>query len=359
MLPRWITALFRRPARSTRRPPAPRRYRARLEELEGRLVPAFIAVGADAGALPDVRVYDAASKTLIFDFLAFDPTFRGGVRVAVADVDGDRTPDIITAAGPGGAPIVAVYSGVDLHLIAAFDALDIRFADGLFVAAADIEHTGHADIIVGADAGGAPVVEQFSGITFTAVRAFYAYSPAFRGGVHVATGDINGDGTADIITGAGPGGGPHVEAFSGVDNSLLASFMAFDPTFRGGVYVATANFTPTLTPYSDIITGAGPGGAPEVRVWDGVSGALVRDFFADPSGALFFPDGAAFRAGVRVAAVETDASGRPELLVAFGAPHDSTIKVYDFVGLGVGLGLETQFLGLDPGWNAGIFIAGG
>ena len=37
----------------------------------------------------------------------------------------------------------------------------------------------------------------------TEVASFYAFAPAFTGGVSVAAGDVTGDGIADIITAAG------------------------------------------------------------------------------------------------------------------------------------------------------------
>src|SRR5262249_39237627 len=73
--------------------------------------------------------------------------------------------------------------------------------------------------------------------------AIQAFDPSFHGGVRVAIADMNEDRIPDIIVGAGPGGGPHVKIFDGatgqlMTNSPIASLMAFDPSFTGGVYVA-------------------------------------------------------------------------------------------------------------------------
>jgi hypothetical protein len=41
-----------------------------------------------------------------------------------------------------------------------------------------------------------------------------------------------------LITGAGPGGGPHVKIFSDGPPEVLDEFFAYDALFRGGVFVA-------------------------------------------------------------------------------------------------------------------------
>ena len=67
-----------------------------------------IAAGAGTGGSPFIVLYNADGSTR-FGFYAYDTSFRGGVRVATADINGDSVADIITAPGPGGGPHVADF----------------------------------------------------------------------------------------------------------------------------------------------------------------------------------------------------------------------------------------------------------
>src|SRR5205807_6223561 len=91
--------------------------------------PPLVATGTDAGAAPEVRVFTGTS--LLFDFNAYDSSFTAGVRVAVGDVTGDGTPDIITGPGPGGGPDIRVYDGRNASLVLRLQAFDGNFTGGV------------------------------------------------------------------------------------------------------------------------------------------------------------------------------------------------------------------------------------
>jgi hypothetical protein len=303
----------------------------------------YFAVARDAGGEPQVTVYDAQSGSVVFDFLAYAPQFTGGVRVALGDVSGDGVPDIITAAGPGGGPHVRVFNGVNGSELMGFYAYWPGFSGGVFVAAGDVNGDGQADIITAAGAGGGPHVRVFSGVDGSELMGFFAYDTSFTGGVSVAAGDVDGDGRADVVTGAGPGGGPHVRVISGLDQSEVLGFFAYHPSFAGGVYVAAGDVNGDGQ--ADVITGAGAGGGPHVRVISGQDHSELRGFFAYHPG---------FGGGVRVATGDLDGDGLADILTAAGHGGGPHVR-----GLGGMSGADLAgFFAYEAGFSGGLFVAG-
>jgi len=80
-------------------------------------------------------------------------------------------------------------------------------------------------------------VKAFDSQSLAEVRSFYAYDPTFTGGVSVTSKDLEGDGQDELVTGAGPGSKPHVKVFNFSDLQEVRSFFAFTPTDFRGVFV--------------------------------------------------------------------------------------------------------------------------
>jgi hypothetical protein len=196
-----------------------------------------VIIGADAGGGPEVQVFDGKSLSLVQSFYALPAGFTGGVRVASGDVNGDGFSDIIIAAGKGGGPAVIAYDGTNLNILFGINAFPAFFTGGVYVAAGDVNSDGIADIICGAGPGGGPMVAVYDGASQNLISAFFAYTPKFRGGVRVAVRDVDNDPQIDILTTPGPGGSALAEAFEGLTTAQLNSFFAYTPGFRGGAFV--------------------------------------------------------------------------------------------------------------------------
>ncbi|MGE5425967.1 MAG: putative glycoside hydrolase [Bacillota bacterium] len=170
----------------------------------------------------------------ILNIKPFSAGYRGTANLAAGDINGDGKPEFVVGAGQGGGPQVRVFT-FDGRPLLNFFAYDKNFRGGVNVAVGDIDGDGVAEIITGAGKGGGPHIRYFDG-KGQVVGSFFAYDKNFRGGVNVAVGDIDGDGVAEIITGPGAGGGPQVRIFDG-SGLPVSSFFAFEKDFRDGIRV--------------------------------------------------------------------------------------------------------------------------
>lgn len=281
----------------------------------------ILAVGADVGSLPRVVVYSDTRGTVAHSFYAYNRAVqRGGVRVAVADLNGDGLPEVVTTTGGRGPARIKVFDGRDMMPLLAFDAFDGKSADyGNFVAAADLTRDGRALVAIAPDEGGPPLVEVYDLAAGKLVTTVQAFPRNFTGGVRLAWGDINGDGAPDLITASGPGDLPSaVRVFDGTNfTRVLSEFLGVNEKYRGGLFVAAADLTKNNK--AEIVVGLDAGSRPLVRVFEGGRGKLIGEFepFANN-----------FRGGVRVALGDPNDGAKLKLICAAGPGTKGTpIKI--------------------------------
>jgi hypothetical protein len=311
----------------------------------------WLVTGAGAGGGAHVRGFDPAGGATPLSRIAFGGPF--GVQVATGDLDGDGAVEVITGAGPGGGPHVRMFTRTDASaelLPGGAFVYAPAFTGGVYVAAGKVVGTPPAQLVTGAGAGGGPHVRIFdvSAAGITERAGFFAFHPAFGGGVRVATCDVDGDGRAEVVVGAGPGGGPHVRVIGLEAGGVVerASFFAYEPEFTGGVYVGCGAVEETGL--GSIVTGKGEGASPHVRVWsvDTAAGTV-----SDAGGFLAFTPG--FLGGVRVAVGDVDGSGVGKILAAAGPGGGPHVRAFTAAGTST-----LSFFAYNVGFLGGVFVGG-
>ena len=295
---------------------------------------AYVAMGANAGAVPEVRIYSPAGK-LASKFLAYASTFRGGVRVAAADVDGDGKAEIITTPGPSGGPHVRVFDRQG-RLKWQFFAYDAKFRGGVFVAAADVDGDGKAEIITTPGPGGGPHVRIW-GAEGNLKYQFFAYDASTRTGISVAAGDVNGDGLAEVAVGpASSAGSFPVEYFTYANGSmqLVGQITFLGAKATGCVSIAIADVGNDAK--GDIILGRTSGSNKITVVYSGI----------DPAP----PVAISGLKGVSLASLDLGGYGRSYIIS--GLPNAGKIRMFN------GLGAQMPGLSVSIPYSVGASVAG-
>lgn len=188
-----------------------------------------------------------------------------------------------------------------------------------------IERFNHVErFAVAADAGrySQPIVTVYDAETMDFLFQFTAYEPGYRGGVHVTTGDVDGDGIPDIITAPGRVHEPIVKVFDGsASGSELSEFLAYAPDFNGGVNIAVGDVTGDRV--NDIITTPARG-ISVTRVFENQQQGLSFKEATE-----FRPFSTSFIGGSTVSVADLNHDGIGDIVVGSGSGMAPTILVFD------------------------------
>jgi serine protease len=316
-------------------------------EIAGKFSAAvYLVASMGTGGEPLMKIL-TSSGAVVNQFYAYATGFRGGVQHAVYDLNGDGNDEIITAAGPGGGPHVRIFNklGQPVIDIDGFMAYAASYKKGVNVAAGDVNGDGFGEIVTGTMEGGGPHVRVFSR-TGQELASFFPYPSGFRGGVRVAVGDVNGDGIDEIITAAGPGGGPHVRIYNGNGSLHHGGFLAYASTFRGGVTVGAGDINEDGK--DEIITGVLSGGGPQVRIFNRTGGTVGTPGFMAYASSL--------RNGVVVATGDFDQDGREDIVTGTGPGGGPQVRFFNEKGATV---VSPGFFAFDQARRTGLLLSSG
>ncbi len=230
-------------------------------------------ISAGGQSAPYVRVFNAQGQQLN-EFLAYAEHFRGGVHLAVADVDNDGKQEIITAAQNLGGPHVRIFDSFG-NVEGGFFAFDKELRGGVNLAVGELHPMDGLEIVTASGRGMNALVRVFNRYG----DVLYEFDPGFDGiayGLVVQVVDLEQDGVSEILVSAKAGYEPITKIFT-PDGQLKGVFEAYQKSFRGGVNLEFAQLRADAP--MEIITGAGFGGGSHVRFFDHTGVPIIKPNF--------------------------------------------------------------------------------
>lgn len=235
-----------------------------------------LVLAAAPGKEPRVRIvgYDGRIQT---EFLAYDKSFKNGLSLALADLNGDGNKEILVSHRTNGNGMIKVfdYKGRFKKEIAAYSR---NFSGEVVLAAGNVDGKGNDEIVIAFGAGRSADIRILSS-EGVLVGAFRAYEDDYSGGLELEVANLDGlknGSKAEIIVSPREGKGGEIKIFNN-HGKLLNKFLAFSNNYRGGVSISAGDLS--NDGISEIIVGAKTGAAPHVRVFN-LEGLIIESFYA-------------------------------------------------------------------------------
>ena len=322
------------------------------------VVPRSIAVSQAAGALGSslIQLVSPTTGDALAQAYAFEPSYKAGVQVVMADLNDDGKNEIVCAPSYGRVAEVVVFSqivsstgSVTLQKLPGFtfQPFGSSYRKGLSLAVGDVNGDKKADLAVSQTSGkGAVVIHLSTGSSWeaTAYRSFIPFATAgfssgYNGGSGVFLTDLGTfssgatvsssvlDGRCELGVTSGPTASPRIEIYdpSTREMTLIDTVQPLNQSLRGGFSVVTARVDNDLI--SDFIVSEGRGGTSRVEIYNGIVDSSKNNPVLSRFAA--FSDLATRSAPVFAAAIDTTGDGVADSIdVVQGGASRASLRRY-------------------------------